>query len=106
MQAQASKKCLHQVLCRVIVAACRRTISPSRRSVVPSLFSGFIIEQNRQRPMRFCLHFSVIYHNRRTDFTLSAADDLMDFLAGGSHQNVSTCLVMPAPLANEREEGL
>jgi len=24
-----------------------------------------------------------MYHNRQTDFTLSAADDLMDFLAGG-----------------------
>jgi len=27
-----------------------------------------------------------MYHSRRTDFTLSTADDLMDFLAGGSHQ--------------------
>src|SRR5262249_16919627 len=42
------------------------------------------------------LHISVIYHIRRTDFTLSAADDLMDFLAGGFSPNVSTCLVMPA----------
>jgi hypothetical protein len=45
-----------------------------------------------------------MYHSWRTDFTLSAADDLMDFLAGVSHQNISTCLVMPAPLANERKK--
>jgi hypothetical protein len=36
------------------------------------------------------------------DFTLSPADDLMDLLAGGFSPNFSTCLVMPAPLANER----
>jgi hypothetical protein len=54
--------------------------------------------------MRFCLHISVIYHIRRTDFTLSAADDLMDFLAGRFSPNVSTCLVMPAPLANKRKK--
>jgi hypothetical protein len=45
-----------------------------------------------------------MYHSRRTDFTLSAADDLMDFLAGGFSPNVSTCLVMPAPLANKRKK--
>jgi hypothetical protein len=44
-----------------------------------------------------------MYHNRRTDFTLSAADDLMDFLAGVL-TNFSTCLVMPAPLANKRNK--
>jgi hypothetical protein len=52
----------------------------------------------------FCLHISVMYHSGRTHFTLSPADDLMDFLAGGFSPNVSTCLVMPAPLANERKK--
>jgi hypothetical protein len=44
-----------------------------------------------------------MYHSQRTDFTLSSADDLMDFLAGG-FTNFSTCLVMPAPLANKRNK--
>jgi hypothetical protein len=48
----------------------------------------------------FYLHISDMYHSRRRDFTLSAADDLMDFLAGGFSPIFSTCLVMPAPLAN------
>jgi hypothetical protein len=43
-----------------------------------------------------------MYHSRRRDFTLSAADDLMDFLAGGFSPIFSTCLVMPAPLAKLR----
>ena len=46
----------------------------------------------------------VMYHSRQTDFTVSAADDLMDFLAGGFSPSCSTCLVMPAPLANERKK--
>ena len=46
----------------------------------------------------------VMYHSRQTDFTLSAADDLMDFLAGGFSPSCSTCLVMPAPLANKRKK--
>jgi hypothetical protein len=45
-----------------------------------------------------------MYHSQQTDFTLSAADDLMDFLAGGFSPSCSTCLVMPAPLANERKK--
>ncbi len=45
-----------------------------------------------------------MYHSWRLHFTLSVADDLMDFLAGGFSPNVSTCLVMPAPLANERKK--
>jgi hypothetical protein len=45
-----------------------------------------------------------MYHSRRIHFTLSPADDLMDFLAGGFSPNVSTCLVMPAPLANKRKK--
>jgi len=56
------------------------------------------------RARRFYLRISVMYHSQRTDFTLSAADDLMDFLAGGFSPSCSTCLVMPAPLANERKK--
>jgi hypothetical protein len=44
-----------------------------------------------------------MYHSRRADFTLSPADDLMDFLAGGFHQFLDR-LVMPAPLANKRKK--
>jgi hypothetical protein len=62
--------------------------------------------QNRPPQRRFYLHFSVMYYNQWTHFTLSLADDLMDFLAGGFSPNVSTCLVMPAALANKREEDL
>jgi hypothetical protein len=44
-----------------------------------------------------------MYHSQQTDFTLSAADDLMDFLAGGFSPSCSTCLVN-AGAAGEREE--
>lgn len=43
-----------------------------------------------------------MYHGRRTDFTLSPADDLMDFLAGGSHQFLD--LPGDAGAAGEQEE--
>jgi hypothetical protein len=54
------------------------------------------------RARRFCLRISVMYHSQRTDFTLSAADDLMDFLAGG----LTKLLDLPgdAGAAGEREE--
>jgi hypothetical protein len=43
-----------------------------------------------------------MYHSRQTDFTLSAADDLMDFLAGV----LTKLLDLPgdAGAAGEREE--
>jgi hypothetical protein len=37
-------------------------------------------------------------------FTLSAADDLIWLRRGGLKPNFSSCLVMPAPLANERNK--
>jgi hypothetical protein len=43
-----------------------------------------------------------MYHSRRTDFTLSAADDLMDLLAGGSHKFLD--LPGDAGAAGEKEE--
>jgi hypothetical protein len=44
-----------------------------------------------------------MYHSRRTDFTLSSADDLMDFLAGGfSPKRID--LPGDAGGAGEREE--
>jgi hypothetical protein len=44
-----------------------------------------------------------MYHSRQTDFTVSAADDLMDFLAGGV---LTKLLDLPgdAGAAGEREE--
>jgi hypothetical protein len=52
--------------------------------------------------MRFYLHISVIYHSWRTHFTLSAADDLMELLAGV----LTDCVDLPgdAGAAGEQEE--
>jgi hypothetical protein len=43
-----------------------------------------------------------MYHSRGVDFTLSAADDLMDFLAGGFHQFLDR--LVTAGAAGEQEE--
>jgi hypothetical protein len=45
-----------------------------------------------------------MYHSWGIDFTLSAADDLMDFLAGGL-TNFSTCLVTAGAAGEQEEQG-
>src|SRR6516164_5583328 len=66
-------------------------------------FSASVNDQNCPSARQF-VFILLMYHSRQTDFTLSAADDLMDFLVGGFSPSCSTCLVMPAPLANERKK--
>jgi hypothetical protein len=71
---------------------------------VPQVHSSPIFGlHNRARSLAANALFVFIfsYVSRQADiFTLSPADDLMDFLAGGSHQIIST----DAGAAGEQEE--
>src|SRR6516225_1895971 len=84
------------------VATLPRGLSATAEPAICGPFLALVNDQNCPRARRF-VFILVMYHSWQTDFTLSAADDLMYLLAGFSPSR-STCLVMPAPLANKRKK--
>jgi len=59
-----------------------RELSATAAPAICGPFSASVNDQNCPSARQF-VFILLMYHSRQTDFTLSAADDLMDFLAGG-----------------------